>query len=222
MIQDGLAVSVPLPPDAPRQGLAASAAIDAGRSIAVTPDGKVWSTDPADGHGQLYTTLNQPIVSIQLQFGPADDSGNPNVSGYWLVGADGGVFTFGSATFHGSTGGQPLNAPVTGITSTPGGKGYWLLGADGGVFSFGDARFYGSLGATRVSARTVGVAATPTGKGYWLFGAGGRVAAFGDAPFLGSSSSPSGVVGGAPTPTGKGYWLIAGDGTLTAFGDAAD
>ncbi|MCU1380818.1 MAG: hypothetical protein JWN29_3801, partial [Acidimicrobiales bacterium] len=52
MIRDGLAVSVPLPPDAPRQGLAASAAIDAGRSIAVTPDGKVWSTDPADGHGQ--------------------------------------------------------------------------------------------------------------------------------------------------------------------------
>jgi hypothetical protein len=34
--------------------------------------------------------------------------------GYWLFATDGGVFSFGDAVFHGSMGGQPLNAPVVG------------------------------------------------------------------------------------------------------------
>jgi hypothetical protein len=38
-----------------------------------------------------------------------------NGSGYELVAADGGVFTYGSASFHGSMGGKPLAAPVVGI-----------------------------------------------------------------------------------------------------------
>ena len=70
-----------------------------------------------------------------------------------MVGADGGVFNFGSAKFLGSTysygitglsGSHPLNAPVTGLISTPNGNGYWLVGADGGVFNFGSAKFLGS------------------------------------------------------------------------------
>src|ERR1700730_12010382 len=52
-------------------------------------------------------------------------------SGYWLVGADGGVFTFGSAGFFGSMGGTKLNAPVIGIVPTPDGRGYWLGGGRG-------------------------------------------------------------------------------------------
>ena len=40
----------------------------------------------------------------------------PDGKGYWLVGADGGVFGFGDAGFFGSMGGQKLNAPVAGIT----------------------------------------------------------------------------------------------------------
>ena len=35
--------------------------------------------------------------------------------GYWLVAADGGIFTFGDAGFYGSMGGQHLNAPVVDI-----------------------------------------------------------------------------------------------------------
>jgi hypothetical protein len=61
-----------------------------------------------------------------------------------LVGTDGGVFTFGTAAFEGSEGGQKLNAPVVSIGLTPDGKGYWLTAADGGVFTFGDAAFEGS------------------------------------------------------------------------------
>ena len=36
----------------------------------------------------------------------------PTRAGYWLMGRDGGVFTFGQATFFGSTGGAPLR-PLT-------------------------------------------------------------------------------------------------------------
>ena len=39
-------------------------------------------------------------------------------TGYWLQGADGGIFTFGDAEFYGSMGGHPLNAPMVGIAAT--------------------------------------------------------------------------------------------------------
>jgi hypothetical protein len=32
----------------------------------------------------------------------------PDGGGYWLVAADGGIFAFGDAGFHGSTAGQPV------------------------------------------------------------------------------------------------------------------
>jgi hypothetical protein len=35
--------------------------------------------------------------------------------GYWLVASDGGIFAFGDAPFHGSTGGRKLNAPIVGV-----------------------------------------------------------------------------------------------------------
>ncbi len=38
-------------------------------------------------------------------------------AGYWLQGADGGIFTFGDAPFLGSMGGQRLNAAMVGIAS---------------------------------------------------------------------------------------------------------
>jgi peptidoglycan-N-acetylglucosamine deacetylase len=49
--------------------------------------------------------------------------------GYWLVGADGGVFTFGDARFFGSAGAEDLAAPIAAVVSTPDGAGYWLLPA---------------------------------------------------------------------------------------------
>jgi hypothetical protein len=69
----------------------------------------------------------------------------PTGNGTWQVGVDGGVFTWGDATYYGSLPGDSLTpeAPITGIAGTPDGHGYWLLGADGNVFSFGDAHFFG-------------------------------------------------------------------------------
>ena len=52
------------------------------------------------------TTLNKPIVGI---------AATPDGGGYWLVASDGGIFSFGDATFYGSEGGTPLNKPIVGI-----------------------------------------------------------------------------------------------------------
>ena len=137
----------------------------------------------------------------------ATASGN----GYWLVAADGGIFSFGDAHFHGSTGGMHLWAPVLGMAATPSGNGYWLVAADGGIFSFGDAHFHGSTGGLQLWAPIVGMATTPTGHGYWLVGSDGGIFTFGDADFAGSAGGIRGgprFVGINATPDGHGYWLL--------------
>jgi hypothetical protein len=120
--------------------------------------------------------VNAPPVAIL----PAPD-------GYWEVTADGGVFTFGAARFHGSMGGARLNAPVVGgAVPLFDGGGYWLCAADGGVFAFGNARGdLGSLGSIRLNAPVIGMAAHGA-SGYWLVARDGGVFAFGDAPFRGA------------------------------------
>jgi hypothetical protein len=143
--------------------------------------------------------------------------------GYWLLGRDGGVFSFGDAEFHGSTGAMRLNSPVNGITPTPSGKGYWFVAGDGGVFSFGDARFWGSTGAMTLNQPVVGMSRTPSGKGYWLVARDGGIFSFGDAVFHGSTGAVhlnQPIVGMTTTPSGNGYWLLAADGGMFAFGDA--
>jgi len=66
--------------------------------------------------------------------------------GYWMIGADGGVFAFGDAGFAGSLPGLGVQVhDIVGVVSTHDGRGYWMVGADGGVFAFGDAGFVGSL-----------------------------------------------------------------------------
>ncbi len=82
---------------------------------------------------------------------------HPDTAGYWLVGADGGVFAFG-APFLGSLGAYHLTRPVVSVTATTDGYGYWLAGADGGVFAFGDAAYDGSLAQTRLAAPVRGLA----------------------------------------------------------------
>ena len=74
--------------------------------------------------------LNAPVVGV---------SALPSGNGYWLLASDGGVFTYGDAQFHGSTGAMRLNATVVGMAATPSGRGYWLVAADGGIFTYGDA-----------------------------------------------------------------------------------
>jgi hypothetical protein len=143
--------------------------------------------------------------------------------GYWTVAADGGIFSFGSAPFYGSTGGQALNAPIVGMAPTPDRGGYWFVAKDGGIFSFGDAQFFGSTGAIVLNKPIVGMAPTPDGHGYWLVASDGGIFSFGDAQFFGSTGAivlNKPIVGVAPTPDGHGYWLVASDGGIFSFGDA--
>ena len=84
--------------------------------------------------------LNGPVIA---------SAATADGRGYYMVGSDGGIFTFGDATFHGSTGNLHLNTPVVGIAPTPDGTGYWLVATDGGVFAF-NAPFRGSMGGDGV------------------------------------------------------------------------
>ena len=169
---------------APATGWADYSAIMATRSGAVGYD-LVRSDGYLDGFGSTFQppgnaggiALNAPIVGAAFTSAGA---------GYWMTGKDGGVFSFGDASFYGSMGGQHLNAPVVGMAATPDGHGYWLVAADGGVFSFGDAPFEGSAAMGPQQFPMVGMAATPDGRGYWLLGQDGGLFTFGDAPFYGS------------------------------------
>ena len=168
----------------------------------------------AADHGEPRGPLRAPIVGL--------DS-TPSGSGYWLVAADGGVFSFGDARFHGSTGGEKLNLPIVDLASTPSGKGYWLVASDGGVFCFGDADFVGSTGAQKLNRPIVGMASTLSGRGYWLVASDGGVFCFGDARFHGSTGGQrlnSPIIGMCVTASGLGYWLVAADGGVFSFGDA--
>ncbi len=147
----------------------------------------------------------------------------PDGKGYWLVAGDGGVFSFGDATFYGSMGATHLVAGVTGIAATRDGKGYWMVAGDGGIFAFGDAVFYGSLGTKPPPDSIAGMATTPDGAGYWMVGNGGSVYPFGDAQTFGTSASTKPVAPVAaltPTSDGQGYWLLEPDDWSYSFSAA--
>jgi hypothetical protein len=220
-------------------GIVAGSKVRAGQFIAFMGDsGDAESTGPHlhfEVHEPDGTTID-PWTSLRLSEGlPAGTrcayESNPvrtpaasSASGYWAMGGDGGVFSFGGAQFYGSMGGVKLNKPIVGMAATKTGHGYWLVASDGGIFSFGDAAFYGSTGSIKLNKPIVGMAATPSGLGYWLVATDGGIFSFGDAAFYGSTGSiplNKAVNGMAPTSSGKGYWLIASDGGMFAFGDAA-
>jgi len=182
--------------------------LDDNRSAFVSPFGG------APKLGAPKEVLRAPLVGI---------AATPSGRGYWLVASDGGIFSFGDARFHGSTGGMRLNRPIVGMASTHSGRGYWLVASDGGIFSFGSARFHGSTGNIRLNRPIVGMARTPIGNGYWLVASDGGIFSFGDAKFYGSTGKmrlARPIVGMVPTTTGKGYWLVASDGGIFSFGDA--
>jgi lysophospholipase L1-like esterase len=184
------------------------------RAWFATPDGQVEPGRDTPSYGSLRSPPRAPIVGM---------SATASGAGYWLVASDGGVFSFGDASFYGSTGGLRLNQPIVAMSATPSGRGYWLLSADGGVFSFGDAAFYGSTGSMRLNRPVVGMTATRSGRGYWFVASDGGVFSFGDASFYGSTGAMhlnQPVVGMSTTPSGRGYWFVASDGGVFSFGDA--
>ena len=203
--------------------------------------GAVSGTPPSGTTSFSYSVVAGDGVGAPATAGPFTvavkvvSGGNGSGHGYWLVGGDGGIFSFGSAGFYGSTGSFTLQRPVVGISPTGDRKGYWLVASDGGIFAFGDSGFYGSLpglgfspagssGAHPLAAPIVAMVPSTDGAGYFMVGADGGVFAFGDARFVGSCPGIGGCAGPAvavmPDATGDGYWLVTATGNVYAFGDA--
>jgi hypothetical protein len=148
----------------------------------------------------------------------------PDDGGYWLVGDDSSVLTFGPRTFYGGNMlGQTLDALFSDIVASPSGLGYAICAEDGGVFCFGDFPFQGSLPSIDVTptGAIVGIARTPSGLGYWMADEVGHVFSFGDAVYHGGDPfGAAPIVGIAATPTGSGYFLIDQNGSVYAYGAA--
>jgi len=192
-------------------------------SLGVTTPAAPVGTPPPDSVVAFGSTGVGANAVADANAGIVGMAATPDGGGYWLVAADGGIFSFGDAAFFGSVGSLRINAPVVGMAGTPDGGGYWMVARDGGIFSYGDAAFFGSAGSLSLNAPIVGMAATPDGGGYWLVAADGGIFSYGDARFAGSTGAMAlnaPVVGMAATPDGGGYWLVARDGGIFDYGDA--
>jgi len=149
--------------------------------------------------------------------------------GYWLLLADGTVYAFGDAAWHGDlrgsrfTGGpQPPGAPVVGITASPDGRGYLVASANGNVYAFGDAVYFGSKGGKAINGQIVGISVDQKTGGYWLVTAKGSVYAL-HAPNHGwpaARTLTAPIVGIAGLPDGSGYYLVGARGSVRNFGQA--
>jgi hypothetical protein len=137
------------------------------------------------------------------------------IPGYWLVGADGGVFSF-NAPFEGSgapTSGSPGVCPFAfgptinisaaslansghvlssrncvGIARSGGSSGYWIANFTSLPSAFGSAAALGQLGCSSLNGASVGwngIASTPSGNGFFLASVNGGVLGCGDATPLG-------------------------------------
>ena len=138
-------------------------------SAVATPSGKGVLMVAADGgvfavgdarfagslRGELTRILGPPGLPAHPVVGIVPD---PDGSGYWMVGRDGGVFSF-AAPFRGSlpelVSYEALHAPIGGMVSY--GRGYMLIGADGGVFNFSNRPFAGSASG-HANSPVVGIA----------------------------------------------------------------
>jgi len=200
--------------------------------VVTTPGGSTASlaADAFTFVGPTATAPPNPSPPATLPVTSPGTSTSTSTNGYWLDGSDGGIFTFGSAQFYGSTGSLKLQRPVVGIVPTADKGGYWLDASDGGVFAFGDSGFYGSVPGLglhpagsgephSLDAPIVGMVPSADGGGYFMVASDGGVFAF-DAPFLGSTGAMNlnePVVGMTVANNGSGYWLVASDGGIFSF-----
>jgi hypothetical protein len=146
-----------------------------------TTRGRVLLLGDAVSYGDmLYLTLNGGII---------DSATTPSGNGYYMLGADGGIFTFGDAVYVNSLPGMgvnSLNKPAVGLVPDPDGYGYWIVAGDGGVFSI-DAPYRGSipgLGIGPLNRDVIGM--VPYGNGYLMVAGDGGVFNFSNLGFEGS------------------------------------
>lgn len=158
--------------------------------LAATAAGDGYAVVFADGAVAGFGAV--PVVADATRFGEPVVAAalTADGAGLWVFGARGGVFAFGTASFHGSGAGVAMGGPVVAALAARDGRGYLLVDAAGGVYAFGSARFAGSLPGLGLRARVVDAAATRDGAGYLLLGDDGGVFAFGTAMFPGAVARP--------------------------------
>ncbi len=178
-----------------------------------------------DNDSEIRSALGGTGAGIRSDwFAVVDAPEPPGIASfpYHVVARDGAVFSFGGASYHGSTKELGIPTPIRDMAEGADG-GYWLMGEDAEVYGFG-APWYGSMRGQPLTSPVVGLAATATGRGYWEVAGDGGIFTFGDAGFYGSTGAlrlNRPVVGMSPHPSGNGYWLVAGDGGIFSFGDVA-
>ncbi len=157
------------------------------------------------------TPASQPVTGL---------ASTSNAAGYWQVAADGSVYSWGNAVFHGALPPTVPNAPIVAIARTSDNGGYWLVGADGGVFTYGDAGFYGSAGSLQLNAQIVAIVPTSDNHGYWLIGADGGVFGYGDAAYDGGLPGLGIGVDDVVSATrySNGYCMLTATGAVYCFG----
>ena len=155
----------------------------------------------------------------------------PTGRGYWLARANGDVYSFGDAAYHGSVnqldptvrpGGAnavALPAPVVSMAASPTGGGYWLATANGEVYSFGDASYYGSMAQLNPALQPGGANSANPGETVVA------MAVFPVPPFAPTTTSTAPPTTTSttevPVPPATGYWLATANGDVYSFGDAA-
>ncbi len=93
-------------------------------------------------HSVALFSVKEPDCLVRQCLGPADPNkhivgiaSTPDGKGYWLVAADGGVFSFGDAKFFGSLG-AVRGAHIVGMVADAN-LGYRLITAQGNAVPFG-------------------------------------------------------------------------------------
>ena len=178
------------------------------------PTGQWPRFGKAPNDGSVTGALNAPIVGM---------AATPDGGGYWLVGADGGVFSFGDAHFYGSTGSLQAESTHRGAgrrhpTARGTGSSRRTAGSSATAMPSFGAPWAGSRSMSPWSAWPSDAA---TG-GYWEVAADGGIFSFG-APFFGSTGSMrlnQPIVGMEGTPNGLGYRFVAADGGIFSYGTA--
>jgi hypothetical protein len=153
---------------------------------------------------------------------------NPAGSGYWILAANGGVFSYGGAPFEGSAAGQSYFAGQTAVAmaAAPSGTGYWILSASGGVYAYNVASHGAAAGQSYFAGQTaVSLWVDPAGTGYVILAASGGTYAY-NAPNYGSAAGQGYFAGQTAVQLvgshdGKGFYILARSGGVYAYGDAA-
>ncbi len=186
---------------------------------AVTPTGRGYWIVRDNGRVDTFgdAVHHGDARELPLNGGIRAMAANADGSGYYLMGSDGGIFSYGeNVPFLGSMGGRPLNGEILDMAAA--GGGYWLVGSDGGIFSYG-VPFLGSMGGRTLNAPVASLTASADGSGYWLVGADGGIFAYGVA-FHGSLPGLDPGLAGVrirAVADGSSYLILSPEGVVYHF-----